>query len=275
MKTDRVWAVYFSPTGSTRRVAEEIVGVISRELGVPSHTYDFTLPDGRKEFVRFSENDLVIFGTPVYAGRVPNKALPEIRRIFEGNDALTVPVVTFGNRSYDNALIEVRNELEDLGFHTVAGGAFVAEHAFSGKRAPGRPDKDDLDIIRSFAQQIARKVVGLEAIPEPVHVRGIEPIPPYYQPLGTDGRPAVFLKAKPKITEDCVNCGKCVKACPMGSITDNGGWKVEGICIKCQACIKICPVDAIFFDDPAFLSHVAMLELSFNRRAENEMFLSH
>lgn len=34
-----------------------------------------------------------------------------------------------------------------------------------------------------------------------VEVKGTEPIPPYYQPLGSDGKPAVFLKAKPKITK--------------------------------------------------------------------------
>lgn len=56
----------------------------------------------------------MIFGTPVYAGRVPNKVLPMIQGLFQGNDAFAVPVVTFGNRNYDNALIELRNELETI-----------------------------------------------------------------------------------------------------------------------------------------------------------------
>ncbi|MBR0409488.1 MAG: EFR1 family ferrodoxin [Eubacterium sp.] len=273
MKITNITAVYFSPTGSTRKIVEELARVMADEYSVPMHTFDFTLPENRVESITFQGSDLVVFGVPVYAGRVPNKILPEIRRIFKGDGALAVPVVTFGNRSYDNALIELRNELEEGGFHTIAGGAFVAEHAFSGKLAPGRPDREDMDLVRSFAKTVADKVNEMKEIPGPVKVRGIEPIPPYYQPLGIDGRPAKFLKAKPVIGPGCIRCGKCINACPMGSINEeNDELKVEGICIKCQACIKICPVRALFFDDSAFLSHVAMLEQNFSRKAENEVF---
>ena len=265
MRVDRVIAVYFSPTGATKKVAEEIARSAANELAVPLISHDFTLPVGRKDTMCFDRNDLVVFGTPVYAGRVPNKFLPEIRRIIRGNDALVVPVVTFGNRSFDNALIELRNELELKGFHTIAGGAFVAEHAFSENLASVRPDHEDMDIIRSFGKDAADKAAGLKDIPEPVKVKGIEPVPPYYQPLGTDGRPAVFLKAKPKITEDCTKCWRCLQVCPMASISNNDDvWKAEGICIKCQACLKVCPTGAVYFDDPAFLSHVAMLEQNFH-----------
>ena len=46
-----------------------------------------------------------------------------------------------------------------------------------------------------------------------------------------------------------------------------------GICIKCQACIKICPAGAKYFDNEAFLSHVAMLEQNYTRRSEAEYFI--
>lgn len=274
MKIINVTAVYFSPTGSTKKIVAELAMIIADEYSVPIHTYDFTLLENRVESKILQGSDLVVFGVPVYAGRVPNKILPEIRRIFKGDGALAVPVVTFGNRSYDNALIELRNELEERGFHTIAGGAFVAEHVFSGKLASGRPDSKDMDLVRSFAKTVANKVNKMKEIPGPVKVKGIEPIPLYYQPLGTDGRPAKFLKAKPVIGSCCIRCGKCLKACPMGSIIEeNDELKVKGVCIKCQACIKFCPVQAVFFDDPAFLSHVSMLEQNFTRKAENEVFL--
>ena len=44
---------------------------------------------------------------------------------------LAVPVVLFGNRNFDDGLIELRNILTEDGFMPVAGGAFVGEHAFS------------------------------------------------------------------------------------------------------------------------------------------------
>ena len=214
-------------------------------------------------------------------GRIPNKILPAVQTLFEGNGALAVPVVTFGNRSFDNALIELRIELEQHGFHTIAGAAFVAEHVFSNKLAAGRPDEKDLQTIRRFAGDVAEKIKGFEEgpldgmaeIPAPAAVKGIEPVPAYYRPLQEDGSPANFLKAKPKTSDSCNDCGICARVCPMGSISPEDYRTVTGICIKCQACVKSCPVHAKFFDDPVMLSHTRMLEQHYERPAENEVFL--
>ena len=46
-----------------------------------------------------------------------------------------------------------------------------------------------------------------------------------------------------------------------------------GLCIKCHACMKICPTGAKYLDDPAFLSHVAMLEQNYTRPTQAEWFL--
>ena len=92
-------------------------------------------------------------------------------------------------------------------------------------------------------------------------IKGDAPVAPYYIPLGEDGQPAKFLKAKPKTDlTRCDHCGKCAKVCPMGSINPDNTDEVPGICIKCQACIQYCPQGAKYFDDPRFLSHKAMLE---------------
>ncbi len=108
-----------------------------------------------------------------------------IQGLFQGNDAFAVPVVTFGNRNYDNALIELRNELENNHFHTIAAGAFVAQHALN-KLATMSPGKSDQEEIRGFAKRIVTIVEMIQTlgeIPKPVHVKGIEPIPPYYTHL--------------------------------------------------------------------------------------------
>ena len=281
MKLKGIAAVFFSPTGNTRKAVVEIADVIARREGIAVREIDFTLPGAREEVRKFEAGELVIFGTPVYAGRIPNKILPAVQTLFEGNGALAVPVVTFGNRSFDNALIELRIELEQHGFHTVAGAAFVAEHVFSNKLAAGRPDEKDLELIRRFAGDVAEKIKGLEEgpldgmaeIPAPAAVKGIEPVPAYYRPLQEDGSPANFLKAKPKTSDSCNDCGICARVCPMGSISPEDYRTVTGICIKCQACVKSCPVHAKFFDDPVMLSHTRMLEQHYERPAENEFFL--
>ena len=107
MKLKGIAAVFFSPTGNTRKAVVEIADVIARREGIAVREIDFTLPGAREEVRKFEAGELVIFGTPVYAGRIPNKILPAVQTLFEGNGALAVPVVTFGNRSFDNALIEL------------------------------------------------------------------------------------------------------------------------------------------------------------------------
>ena len=275
MKIQKVTAVYYSATGNTKQVTEFIARRIGETLGVPVAADDFTLPQNRKEERHYGKEELVVFGTPVYAGRVPNKMLPEVQRLFHADGALAIPVVTFGNRNFDNGLIELRGELEKNGFHTVAGAGVAASHVFSDQIAPGRPDEADWKAIESFAVSAAERINMLEEIPAPVTVRGDDPVGPYYTPLGLDGKPAVFLKAKPLTrAELCDGCGICARVCPMGSIDAANPASVTGICIKCQACVKECPRQAKYFDDPAFLSHVAMLEKNYTRRAEPEFFLS-
>ena len=112
-------------------------------------------------------------------------------------------------------------------------------------------------------------------IPEKIAVRGDDPVGAYYTPLGTDGKPAVFLKAKPKTDpEKCTKCGICATVCPMGSIPKDAPDTCTGICIKCQACILGCPRGAKFFDDEQFLSHARMLEQKFaGIHKENEFYL--
>ena len=182
--------------------------------------------------------------------------------------------MTFGNRSYDNGLKELQVELEGHGFRVVAGAGVPTEHVFSAKLAPGRPNGDDLAGLAAFGRQVAGKVAALaEAPAQPVEVWGEFPAP-YYTPKGTDGKPAVFLKAKPKTDPaKCNGCGVCAAVCPMGSVSAEDPSQVNGICIKCQACVKKCPTGAKYFDDAAFLSHVAMLEQNFTRPTQAEFFL--
>ncbi len=273
MKITCVKAVFYSATGNTRYAVTKIAGKIAEKLHVPLTDVDFTEPKKREEKLIFQEGQTAVIGLPVYAGRIPNKILPFVQTHLTGGGALAVPVVTFGNRSYDHALLELCNELERAGFHTAAAAAFVSQHAFSEKLAKGRPDDGDQRDMDRFAGAVADKISHLKKVPEPILASETEPVTQYYTPLGIDGKPAVFLKARPKTLACCTDCKLCVALCPMGSIDYEHPQTVNGICIKCQACVKGCPQQAKYFDDPAFLSHVEMLEQNYTRRAENEMFL--
>ena len=112
MKINRVCAVYFSAVKSTRFIVEKLAKEIAEKLSVGTESIDFTLPSSRTILTEFDSETLVVFGTPTYAGRVPNKVLPFVQNLFKGNNTPTVPIVTFGNRSYDSALTELCNELK-------------------------------------------------------------------------------------------------------------------------------------------------------------------
>lgn len=268
---NKVWAMYFSGTGTTQKIVKKIAETAAEKLRLPVQEYDFTLPGIRKQQAVFTKTDLVIFGTPVYAGRVPNVLIKYLHTI-QGGGALAVPVVLFGNRNYDDALIELRNILEEDEFHTIAGAAFVGEHSFSYNLAKGRPDTEDMKIAEGFATKIAGNV-GSGNLPEgPAYVKGCDPIRPYYTPRDRKGTPINILKVKPKTNDNCDSCGICSKVCPMGSIQPDNVKEVTGICIKCGACVKKCPKHAKYYDDEGYLYHKTELELGYARRAEPEVF---
>lgn len=271
----KVWGMYFTGTGTTEKVVTHIGKKIAEKLGVEYEDYDFTLPKVRKVEKSFTEEDLVVFGTPVIAGRVPNLLLKYLDTL-KGNGALAVPVVLYGNRNFDDALIELRNILKDKGMKPIAGGAFIGEHSFSKILGAGRPDAKDMEIASTFAENIFEKVTGKDFDPEKlIEVKGETPIRFYYQPRDSKGNSIDIRKVKPKTNiELCNKCGLCASICPLGSINPEDPSDVFGICMKCCACVKRCPNGAKYYDDENYLYHQHELEAQYaSTRREPELFL--
>jgi ferredoxin/flavodoxin len=267
--------MYFSATGTTKAIVSGIAHRIA-QLGNGSkqvETIDFTLPSGRQQPVSFTKEDLVIFGVPVYAGRVPNVLLKYLDSM-RGNGALAVAVVVFGNRDYDDALVELQDILESHDFTVIAGGAFIGEHAFSKTLGKNRPDEKDMKAISDFAANIYTKLQTADTF-QPIKVKGMRPYRNYYVPKDKNGRPLTeFRKIKPKTSKaDCIDCKHCTEICPMGSIDFDDTSLIKGICIKCGACVKNCPRGAKYFDDPDYIGHKHELEVAFDQRREPEVFL--
>ena len=266
MNITKLHVLYFSPTGGTEKIVRTVAGALAGHLGLEPKYINFTKPENRQTEYRFGPEDLLVMASPVYAGRLPNKLMPEYRAKIFGDRTPALPICVFGNRSCDEALRELVLLLEGNGFRIAAAAAFAGRHAFSDRVGEGRPDGDDLDEIAAFAAGAAEKLSGDSL---PLLELDRSEIGPYYTPLKEDGTPAKFLKAKP-LTDwsKCSRCGACARFCPMGSI-DRETMEAVGVCIKCQACVRKCTRRAKYFEDPDFLSHVAMLEQNYTRRAEN------
>lgn len=268
----RICMCYFSPCGNVKKTVSAIANKIAMVLNIPIEEFDFTPKNNREKTLEFGENDLVVIGTPVYAGRVPNKIISFITENIKGKETLCLSVVCYGNRSCDDALTELVNTMKNNGFIDLAAASVVTEHSFADKLATGRPDSEDINDLENFGKKVSEKI--LSGNYTEVSVPGVFPCEKYYTPLKTDGTPAKFLKATPVTdTVKCVNCGACVAACPMGSVDSSDVSVTTGICIKCQACIKACPVGARYFDDEAFLSHKEMLVENYYERKESVFFI--
>lgn len=269
----KINTLYFSATGTTEKIVNEIAYTISKcnNVNEPINNIDITLPEARKKQVSFTAEDVVIAGVPVIAGRIPNVLLNYLKTI-QGNGALTIAVVVYGNRNYDDALIELKDILETDGFKVIAGGAFIGEHSFSNILAKNRPDEKDMEAAKDFAVKIYDKIKNQNEIYS-VEVSGNKPYRDYYKPKDKNGNAVDIRKVYPKTNLNCSNCKLCANVCPMGSIDFEDVTKLNGICIKCCACIKKCPSQAKYFDDENFINHKNELEIQFSRRQEPELFI--
>lgn len=259
--------VYFSPTGTTRRALEGIANALPVEQ---IEHLDLTPPDARARDWGPIEDELVLIGAPVYSGRIPSEAELGLRRV-AGRNAAAVVVAVYGNRAFDDALIELRDLAVAAGFTPVAGAAFVGEHSFSTPDTPiavGRPDATDLDAAAVFAAQIQTKLDGLDGLDAapPLDVPGNLP----YKERG-QGMPIT-----PKtVQETCTLCGACARACPTGAIEigDDEVRTDAEKCILCFACVKECPTGARVLDSPRFWQSMAQRSKAWAERKEPETFI--
>ena len=263
----RVHSLFFSATGTTAQIVGAIAGAAASRLGAEVEEHDVTAPQARTAALEFGPGDLVIFGVPVYIGRVPNLIKPWLSTV-KGNGALGVPVVVYGNRNYDDALLELCDMMTEGGFVCTSAAAFVGEHSFSKVLGAGRPDAEDLEAAAAFGAEAAVRRAPM-ATPLP----GRRP-PQFYKALDDEGKPFDIRKAKPQTDPSlCTGCGLCADLCPMGSISKAEASLVEGICIKCGACVKKCPEGAKYFCDSEYLRHLAILERNFtSHRRTPEIF---
>lgn len=255
--------LYFSATGNTEAICKEIAAGIKKDYQI----YDLTQKQARERVYSFEANDLLIAGVPVYSGRVPEFLVNVIEKI-KGSSTPAVFVVTYGNRDYDDALLELKDIFEAKGFKGIAGAAFIGEHSYGKEIAGERPDTDDLKIAREFGIKIKEKLTDIKKLSEVpgLKVKGKYPL---------KERTKRFKDIKPVTTDACTECGICAENCPMEIISFENFRDIEpGKCIRCCSCIQKCPEDAKCFDDPGFNRIKSYLVNNFGDvRKEPEIFI--
>ncbi|MEG1498112.1 MAG: 4Fe-4S binding protein [Bacteroidales bacterium] len=206
-------------------------------MGEDITEYDITQNFPAKP-VFFEKEDLLILAAPVYAGRIPAKALDAFKQ-FRGENALAVILCVYGNRAYDDALLEMKDLVEINGFKVVSAGAFIAQHSIFPKVGAHRPDSADLAKIHEMGTkslEIIETTTDLASLPA-IKVKGNKP---YKIPSA--------IPVKPKGNKNCNDCGACVKLCPVQAISKATPRKTDREkCISCGRCVAICPKNARHF----------------------------
>lgn len=272
-KIKTVTALFFSPTYTTKKCVVAIAKGVAEGLDAEYREYNITTPLMRRQTPEYGPGDLVVFGVPVYIGRVPNLFRNYFASI-KGDGAIGVPIVVYGNRAYDDALIELRDIMQGNGFQCMAAGAFIGEHSFSYTLGGGRPDAADLQKATAFGEEIARRLLAGAEPPHQLQVPG-NPYPyTFFDARSGKGKSIDLRKVKPETDpEKCTNCGYCAMLCPMGAIDPDNCSEIPGKCIRCCACVKLCRPKAKYFADETYLEHKAILEEKFTEpRREPEIF---
>ena len=168
----RIYQILFSPTGGTKKAAAPFVEVFGREVS----TIDLT--DASMDFSQISldKEDICVVAVPSFGGRVPAIAAERLERI-RANGAMAILVV-YGNRAYDDTLLELKTCLKRAGFRCAAAVAAVAEHSIMRQFATGLPDPDDLAELSRFAKEI-RRCLEEGRIPDDLAVPGNDPFREY------------------------------------------------------------------------------------------------
>ena len=256
--------IYFSPTHTTRRILE---GIAHGMPGVPIDHLDLTPPLTRTQEFEAPHDALAVIGAPVYGGRIPIEAVYRLRRL-KGNGTPAILVVVYGNRAYEDALVELRDLAVEQGFTPVAAGPLSESILFECRD----PDRARTTRPGRYAARGGIRKEGPGGIGDSA---GLRCLPLLYVPGNVPYKERRTPSQIPPVRQEalCAKCGKCVTVCPTAAIM-MGDTVVTNpsLCIICCACIKSCPTGARTIEDPRIRQIAERLSLNCRTRQQPEMY---
>ncbi len=258
MDYNKLNLIYFSATNTTRQVLASVAGGMG--IATVVH-YDITF--GLQEDLNFKDDEVVVFGMPVYAGRIPKIAASYIERV-KGKETPAIVVCVYGNRDYEDALLELNDVVTANGFRVVSAAAFIGQHAIFPKMGSCRPDESDHRMAASFGYESYQNLLRIPhatQIPE-IKLKGNFPY--------RDVKPIALF---PSGSERCNLCGKCAANCPAQAIDRHNPLVTnQALCIACGRCVAICPQGARHFDGSLYLETAQRFYANFTERKTCEVF---
>lgn len=222
----KIYALYFSPTGGTKKVLNILISSWECE----KKYIDLSDEENSLSHISFKNNDVLVVAVPSFSGRVPQFVIPKLQE-FHGDGIKTILITTYGNRAFDDTLLELKDTLQSRGFLCTCAVAAVTRHSILPEYGKGRPDVVDIEELKQFSVQ-CKEVI--ENSTSTVQVTGNRPYRNY-----------VPIPIKPKAKKQCIQCGLCYQKCPVHAIKpDNFRVCDKSKCISCLQCVAVCPKKA-------------------------------
>lgn len=254
----KVSEIIFSPTGGTEKVTD----IITKELGMPVSKIDLSNAAVCDSPINLDKETLAVFAVPSYGGRIPALAAQRIAGI-RGDRTPCVIVCVYGNRAYEDTLIELNDIVEKNGFEVIAAVAAIAEHSIMHQYAAGRPDWDDTEQLQQFARKISEKLKDHEPGISRLQIPGSRP----YKKAGGAG-------LVPKADNKCTGCSLCAQNCPAQAISKEDLKAADGRkCISCMRCVVRCPQSARKVNGAMVSVAALAIKKACSTRKENELYI--
>lgn len=242
MNITKATSIFFSPTGTTRKICMEII----KGLGINDpQVIDLTQPSTRQNPLPDISGDIVILGMPVYEERIPKVVMPCIEKLV-GNDKLIILIALYGNVGEGIVLKQLNMITSKAGFRIIAAASFIGEHSFSNKIvqvSKGRPNKEDLEKAKQFGERILGKIKVLSNVSSIRNLLISGNLPIMARLLPQDSS-RMFTREPEVIHEKCTNCGICVKKCPNNAINPSTLVINSEKCLRCFSCVRVCRFEA-------------------------------
>ncbi len=247
--------ILFSPTGGTEKAGKVLCSALSSETKI------FDLTDAKFEPVKLENDTITVIALPSYGGRVPELAAERLKKIHAAGTPCVLLCV-YGNRAYEDTLVEMEDLAKQCGFLVTAAVTAIAEHSIMHQYAAGRPDTVDEQNLKQIGEKISEKLKHGK-LGEHFLIPGNRP---YKKNSGAG--------LVPKATSACVSCGLCAQNCPAGAIIITNLKSTDAKkCISCMRCVVKCPHSARKVNNVLVSAASLAIKKACSLRKECELYL--